>query len=404
MKKKKPWMRLRHRIVRDVLLWPIGLFVRLKCGVHVERFREEKKRPYLIIMNHQTAYDQFFISMAFRDPVYFLATEDLFSNGWISRLLSWAVAPIPIKKQTTDVHAVMNCIRIAREGGTIALAPEGNRTYSGRTGYFKPSILAFVRKLKLPLAIFRIEGGYGVQPRWSDVVRRGTMRAYVSRVVEPEEYEKMTNDELFAVIRDGMYVDEAAVTGEFFHKKSAEYLERAMYVCPFCGLSEFESHGDLVTCKKCGKQVRYLPTKELQGVGFDFPFRFAADWYDHQCVYINKTDLLAMDRETPVYTDTAALSEVILYKNKKPMLDAVQMELYPDRITLKNGGETVLEFPFAETGTVAVLGRNKLNVYFGDKVYQFKGGKRFNALKYVNFYHRYKNMTEGDGNGEFLGL
>ena len=404
MKNKKPWMRLRHRIILAVLYWPVSIFSRLKCGVRVERFPDGKKRPYLIIMNHQTAYDQFFISMAFKKPVYYLATEDLFSNGWVSKLLSWAVAPIPIKKQTTDVHAVMNCIRIAREGGTIALAPEGNRTYSGRTGYFKPSILAFVRKLKLPLAIFRIEGGYGVQPRWSDVLRRGTMRAYVSRVLEPEEYEKMTNDELFAAIRDGMYVDEAAVTGEFFHKKSAEYLERAMYVCPFCGLSEFESRGDLVTCKKCGRQVRYLPTKELQGVGFDFPFRFVADWYDQQCAYINQTDLLTMDRETPVYTDTAALFEVILYKNKKPMLDAVQTELYPDRITLKNGGETVLEFPFAETGTVTVLGRNKLNVYFGDKVYQFKGGKRFNALKYVNFYHRYKNMTEGDGNGEFLGL
>ena len=402
-KKKKTWRRRRHQIIRDLLYWPVGLFVKLKSGVQIESFRD-RSRPYLIIMNHQTSYDQFFVSMAFRNPVYFLATEDLFSNGWISKLLSWAVAPIPIKKQTTDVHAVMNCIRIAKEGGTIALAPEGNRTYSGRTGYFKPSILALVRKLKLPLAIFRIEGGYGIQPRWSDVMRRGKMRAYVSRVVEPEEYEKMTNEELHKLISDGMYVDEAAVTGEFFHKKSAEYLERAMYVCPFCGLSEFESHDDLITCKKCGKQIRYLPTKELQGEGFTFPFRFVADWYDDQCAYINKLDLLSMDKAVPVYTDTAALSEVILYKNKKPMLDAVQIELYSDRMTLKQNGETVMEFPFAQTGTVAVLGRNKLNVYFGEKVYQFKGGKRFNALKYVNFYHRYKNLTEGDGTDEFLGL
>ena len=210
-KKNKKWMRFRHKVVRNVAFTVIGLYTKLKTGVKVERFKEQGKRPYLIIMNHQTAFDQFFVGMAFRGPVYYIASEDLCSNGFISKLLSWAVAPIPIKKQTTDVHAVMNCIRVAREGGTIALAPEGNRTYSGRMCYFKPSILALVKKLKLPLAIFRIEGGYGVQPRWSDVTRKGRMRAYVSEVIEPEEYEKLSNDALWKRITDGMSVDETKI-------------------------------------------------------------------------------------------------------------------------------------------------------------------------------------------------
>ncbi|MBQ9116825.1 MAG: hypothetical protein IJY04_07350, partial [Clostridia bacterium] len=165
----------------------------------------------------------------------------------ISKLLRWAVAPIPIKKQTTDVQAVMTCIRVGKEGGTIALAPEGNRTYSGRTVYMKPSIVKLVRALKVPLAVFRIEGGYGVQPRWTDAVRKGKMRAGVTRVIEPEEYKKMTDDELFALIQQELFVDEAALGGMFYHKNSAEYLERAMYVCRTCGLSTFESHGDIIT-------------------------------------------------------------------------------------------------------------------------------------------------------------
>jgi len=40
----------------------------------------------------------------------------------------------------------------------------------------------------------------------------------------------------------------------------------------------------------------------------------------------------------------------------------------------------------------------------GDKIYQIKGGKRFNALKYVHIYHRYKNIVKGDQDGKFLGL
>ena len=57
-----------------------------------------------------------------------------------------------------------------------------------------------------------------------------------------------------------------------------------------------------------------------------------------------------------------------------------------------------------ETSAVTVLGRNKVNIYFKDHVYQLKGSKRFNALKYVNIFNRYKNICEGNEHGKFLGL
>ena len=109
--------------------------------------------------------------MTLRGPVYYMATEDIFSNGWISKVIKYLVAPIPIKKQTTDIRAILNCLKVAKEGGSICIAPEGNRTYSGRTEYMNPSIVSLARKLRMPILIYRIEGGYGSEPRWSDVVR-----------------------------------------------------------------------------------------------------------------------------------------------------------------------------------------------------------------------------------------
>ena len=398
METQTEWLKPRHRIIRDIACALIAPYCRWKFGVKIEKFREQNGRQYLIVMNHQTSFDQFFVGAAFDGPVYYLATEDIFSLGWLSSLLRWAVAPIPIKKQTTDIQAVKNCIKVAREGGTIALAPEGNRTYNGKTVHMNPSIASLARKLNLPVAIFRIEGGYGVQPRWSDVVRKGKMRAYVSRVIEPEEYAGMTNAELFEQIKEGLTVNENCVSGSFIHAKSAEYLERAMYVCPFCGLTEFESNGDITSCKKCGRQIRYLPTKELEGVGYEFPYRFVAEWYDHQCDVVNALDLASMTQE-PVYRDRASISEVIVYKRKNLIKEDAAIALYGDRIVID--GEV---YPFRELSAVTVLGRNKLNVYTGKQVLQFKGDKRFNALKYVNFYHRHKNMIAGNENGKFLGI
>ena len=400
--KNKTWVKRRHGIVRAIANAVLSPYARIKYGVKIEKFKEQKGRQYLIVTNHQTAFDQFFIGMVFKGAVYYVASEDLFSKGWISSLIRYLVAPIPIKKQTTDVKAVINCMRVAKEGGTIALAPEGNRTYSGRLVHINPAIGALAKKLKLPIAVFRIEGGYGVQPRWSDVVRRGKMRAYVHSVIEPEEYENMSSQELYELIKEEINVDEVNADSKYYHKKLAEYLERAIYVCPYCGLAHLESHNDIIKCKDCGREIRYLPTKELQGVNFEFPFRFVADWYQYQEDYINSLDL-SLYKNKPAYEDTGRLSEVIVYKNKKLIEKTSNIKLYGDRITF-TVGEDLHVLSFDDITAMTVLGKNKLNFYFDKKLYQIKSDKRFNAIKYINFYYHYTNLKKGENDVKFLGL
>lgn len=402
-KKSKKWILPRHRIVRNLLAPVLKPYCRLAYHLNAEPFKAQGDRAYLILMNHQTPFDQFFVGISFKGPVYYMATEDIFSNGWVSKLIRWLVNPIPIKKQTTDVGAVMNAIRVAREGGTIAIAPEGNRTYSGKTEYMNPAIAGLAKKLKLPIALYRIEGGYGAQPRWSDGIRKGPMHAYVSRVIEPDEYASMTTDELYSAIQAGLYVNEGCLDHQYNSNKKAEYLERAIYVCPDCGLSTFESHGNEITCKTCGKTVTYGSDKQLAGKGFDFPFRFVSEWYDYQQKFINALDVNNY-LDQPMYEDRANLSQVIVYHRKELLRKDASIRLYGDRVVIDQGQENQLVFPFCETMAIAVLGRNKLNIYHKDNVYQLKGGKRFNALKYVNIYYRHKNISKGDENGKFLGL
>ena len=401
--KKKKWIKKRHVIVTRIVSLFLKPYVRIRYGMKLEKFKEQKDTPYLILLNHQTPFDQFFVGMCFKGAIYYVATEDIFSNGFVSSLIKFLVAPIPIKKQTTDVSAILNCIRIAKEGGAIAVAPEGNRTYSGRTEYMSPSIVPLARKLKMPIALYRIEGGYGAEPRWSDVVRKGKMRGYVSKVIEPEQYGAMTDDELFKAISDGLYVNEAVADSEFHHSRLAEYLERAIYVCPDCGLSTFESNKKIIECKKCHKKIEYLPTKELRGVGFDFPYRFVAEWYDHQEDYINSLDVTTLV-DAPLYCDDARVSEVIVNKKKELMYKSAEIRLWGNRVEIYNEGKLLHKFNFDSTSAVTVLGKNKLNIYFEGKIYQLKGGKRFNALKYVHFYHRFDNIVKGEVDGKFLGL
>ena len=72
------------------------------------------------------------------------------------------------------------------------------------------------------------------------------------------------------------------------------------------------------------------------------------------------------------------------------------------------GNQIVLDdvcLDFDSIHSITVLGKNKLNIYTENQVYQLKGNKSFNALKYVNIYFHYQNMKKGDEkNEQFLGL
>lgn len=400
--KNKKWIRKRHQIVRDAVAMTFCVLARRKYRIKITKFDKPKGQPYLILYNHQTAYDQFFVGMAFEEHLYYVATEDIFSMGFLSKLIKFLVAPIPIKKQLADPRAIINCIKVVKEGGSIAIAPEGNRTYSGKTEYIKPSIVGLAKHLGIPIAFYRIEGGYGVNPRWSNTVRSGGMRAGVSKVIYPNTYKAMSDDELYEVICRELYNNEGCTDKEYHSKKLAEHLERAVYVCPDCGLSTFTSNGDTVKCTKCKKKVRYLPTKELSGIGFDFPHRFVNEWYEYQSNYINSLDLLAMEDE-PLYTESITLKEVVLYKKKNTLEKRAEISLYPSRITLKGKKESYI-LDFDKVSAASVLGKNKLNIYHDGKVFQIEGNDSFCALKYMNLYYRHTNITKGDENVRFLGL
>lgn len=413
-------------VIRNIAAVLMGPHLRRKYNIDVQPYTEDDGRPCLILFNHQTPSDQFFVGLSFKKPIYYVASEDIFSNGWISSVLRYAVAPIPIKKNTGDARAVLTCMRVAAEGGTIAMAPEGNRTYSGRTGTMNASIVPFIRRMKLPVLLYRIEGGYGTEPRWSDKIRKGSMKSFVVRRIEREEYSEMTKDELLAAIKEGLYVDENVTGGTFKSRRSAEYMERALYVCPNCGFSKLESNKNTIKCLKCGRSAEYLSDKTFRAPDNGekgFPFGNFGEWYDFQNSFVSALDPDEYIDE-PAFTDIADLYSVALYKKKKRLEKRTSVSLYGNRVEILRGRdhEGIL---FTDISTVTVLGRNKLNIYTGDKVYQLKGGKRFCALKYVNFYYHALNVSRqrsitgteqaadiqdrntinaGDDNGEFLGL
>lgn len=404
MRKRKKYVKFRHKVVSFILKPFIRIYCYLKYGYTYKKCEQINKRPCLILYNHQTGFDQFFIAIAFKKTPYFVATEDIASLGAISRILKYLVSPISFKKSTQDMRAVKECLWYAREKASIAISPEGNRTYSGKTECMKPSIAKLAKALKYPVVIFKLDGGYGVQPRWSNKVRKGKMTGHVETIIEPSEVEEMTSDELFNLIQEKLFVNESHSLNEYKSKHLAEYLERVLYVCPHCGLTKFHSSGNLVKCLSCEETYEYNSHLEFVSKKGEVPFKDVNEWYEYQKGYLCDLDLNRFSNEV-IFMDEVCFSEVIVYCKKNILLEKATIKLYKNRFVI-NSDDIEFVFKFEEIQATSVLGKNKMNIYQDDKIYQIKGDVHYNALKYVNFYYYYTNNLKGENHDhqQFLGL
>lgn len=412
MKKNKKWVKTRHRIATALVFPWFYLYAKIKYGVRFDKLKKDK-RQYFIISNHQTPFDQFFIGLLLKKAVYYVATEDLYQKGFFSKLLHWAAAPIPIRKNSTDYKAVMTMLRVKKEGGSIAIFPEGNRTYSGKTGNVKDGIGGLVKALKLPVMVVNIKGGFLKHPRFSDCIRKGKMQVGVRKIIEYDEYKDLTNKECYDLVKSLITVNdyEEMKDQSYRSAKSAEYIERAMYVCPDCGISEFVSDKNRFECLKCGKTVNVDEKLKLSSKD-GFPFSRICDWYDYQERFVENFDLSPYFQK-PLWEERGNLFLTARYKKPKILQKNTRIKLYADRYEIGDG-QNKRTFCFNALAAATAQGRNVLMFYEGDKVYQVKGSKRFNVLIFVNVYYHYKNNLRGDAyvqpsgergtSREFLGL
>ena len=395
--KKKKWVHLRHRAVFAFLRPIMRVYTRLVYGYRAEPMPLEKGQAYLVVSNHQTGFDQFLIALSVKRPLYYIASDDIF-NRKISKLIEYLVAPIPKSKSNRDMETIRNCHRIAKEGGTICVFPEGNRTFSGRTETMDPSIAKLARLLRLPIACYRFEGGYGVQPRWARKVRKGRMRGRFVEILPVEEWEKMTDAALFARIRSNCYRDENATEETYRSDSLAEYQERAFYYCPDCGgMGKWHSEGDRMVCANCGRTLRYTEHNDYEVLYGSDVLRTPRDWYDAQTAWCKRYDFAGAGDKRIFGGERVRLYESIRCQRKVFCTEGI-FGFYADRIQV---GETSV--PLAEITDMTVLGKNKVNYYRGGKIFQIVPPARFCAVRLVNFYYSYR-MWRGENEHEFMGL
>lgn len=292
--------------------------------------------PYIVVSNHVTDWDPIFVGLGFKKQMYFLASEHIMRQGFISKVLNWLMAPITRQKGGSAAGAVKAMLRVVKDGGNVAFFPEGNRTWNGETQPFPPSTGKLIRTSGASLITYKITGGYFSSPRWSgNSCRRGKMHGEIVNIYTPEQLRQMTPAQINDAIAADIYVnacqDQRRRPVSYRGKNLAEHMETYLYICPKCGeMHNLESSGNTFRCLKCGTTTNISITGRFASNGF--PFDNIPDWGEWQDYQLSKLCRDAGD--SPIFSDDNLSLYAVSSAKSSELIAQGSITLYKDHIEL----------------------------------------------------------------------
>lgn len=391
------WVKFRHKIFFKLFRGLVYFYLKVKYHFQTKRYKLPKG-PHLILFNHPTNMDPVFAGVAVNRPTYFIANEDLFNIPYVSKILNYLVAPIPKQKSVKDLSTIRTSLRVVKEGGNIGVSPEGNRTYSGKLNHIDKSITKFMKLLKIPVVLYTIQGGFGVNPRFAIKLRKGKIFGKIARIISVEEVKNLSEEELYNIVINTLDVDDTKLGLKYKGEALAEYLESAFYICPVCNeFHTLRSEGNHIYCKNCKMSAEYTENLTFESKDERFKIKTTRELADFQDEFIRN-----LDYENLKYVD----HEITLYKTskgkKREAIFTGTLSLDKNRLMLKGESEELV-LNLDDIISIAILYHNTIIINLLDEKYHLAGSVRFNALKYLHLFTRLKSKKQGENNA-FLGI
>lgn len=132
---------------------------------------------YILVANHVTGYDPFWIEFAVRERIRYMTKVEILGYPFIGGVIR-GIGNFPVRRGESDRRALETALRVLEAGQPLGFFPEGTRSRVGRLRRAKPGIAFLAKRSGAPLVPVGIIGSararLRIPPRHDMHVKVGT--------------------------------------------------------------------------------------------------------------------------------------------------------------------------------------------------------------------------------------
>lgn len=293
--------------------------------------------PFVVIANHQCAYDFVNLICAARRPMSFVISSSFYNSLPIRGFLN-KMGVIPKQQFQTNVADMKNMKAVIDHGEPLVIYPAGLMCEDGLSTPIPSATFKFLKWLGVDVYVARSYGSYFVMPKWNKGMRPGPTTIDIYKLFSKEELAELPIEAIRAATCDALLFDAYREQEEnprvYSHGGDVTGLQNVLYRCPHCGEEFTITAPDPHTlrCEVCGYSQHADQYGFFHNDGHGPEIRYVSDW--SRLIF----DALKKDmRENPDFTITAETDIHVLCDEKPKFIPAGQgtLTIRADGITLR---------------------------------------------------------------------
>ncbi len=275
---------IRQPVIITGLIWLLSKILIMDKKYKIEKINMEGlKPPYMVLSNHMHFIDFELGAMATwpHRVNNVVSIDGYYRRPWLLEL----IGAIATRKFTMDLHLIRSISKVLKRGDVLCMYPEARYSPAGVTSYIPDTVGMLIKKNKVPVVAIVHRGNYLYSPFWNYRNKRKVpFHTTATCILKPEDIEKMSADEINAVVREALTYDEYKYQKDngilITEKFRAEGLHKILYQCPHCmSESKMASKGTEIFCKECGKRWTLNENGTLSANEGETEYSHVPDWF-----------------------------------------------------------------------------------------------------------------------------
>ncbi len=164
-------------------------------------------RPAVFLFNHQSSTDLFIMAKLLRKDATGVAKKELRYSPLGPLMMAAGIVFIDRGDRKKAIESMDNATETLRNGISIAVAPEGTRSYDYKLGEFKKGAFHIAMQAGVPVVPIVIKNAHDAMPRGASVVRSTAVEVVVLPAVPTDGWHVDTLDERIQEVRN-LYLNE----------------------------------------------------------------------------------------------------------------------------------------------------------------------------------------------------